>query len=83
MKLSELHKVNVSIIEAKLHYPVVLVKCDVCGHEWQMLMTAKGTIRRGEWKCQMCHPPKSWFKFAKDMEEEMRLCDEREKGVGK
>lgn len=76
MKISELPKVDVQVIQD--NKPVYIVECQKCNSTWSILLTPKGTIPRGQWKCQMCHPPKSWIKFAKEMEEEMRLCDEQE-----
>jgi len=69
MKLSELYKVKVTITETK-HHPSYNVRCDVCGHEWNLLLNQKGKIRRGEWKCQMCHPPKSWLEDWEEIKKE-------------
>ena len=59
MRISELHKAKVTVLED--HHPSYQVKCDVCAQEWSLLLNTKGTIRREEWKCLMCHPLKSWL----------------------
>jgi|WetSurMetagenome_2_1015567.scaffolds.fasta_scaffold1076253_1 hypothetical protein len=76
MKFSNenLKNVQVSVL-SEIHKPSYPVKCESCGHEWSLLVSQKGFVRRGEWKCVMCHPPKRYLEFAEDMMKEWLIAE--------
>jgi hypothetical protein len=76
MKLSELHKVKVKILED--HKPVYKVKCEICDKEWSLILNEKGTIRYAEWQCPCCYPNKQYIEAMKEIEEIMKGPDGKE-----
>jgi hypothetical protein len=76
MRLSELHKFSVSVISVNLFNEEVLVRCNLCGSQWDITMTQKANIRNEGWKCPMCYLKKDPDSFKRLDEEWERIKEE-------